>query len=217
MCGRYTLAGPDPAALCARFPLGERVEIRRRFNVCPGDDVLAVTTDREGTPRGETLRWGLVPHWAQDPKIGMRMINARLETLASKAAFRDARRCLVVADGFYEWERLDGGGKQPYRVTRADGAPFAFAGLWSSWRGELRSCSIVTTAALRSIERIHDRMPVILTRDGEADWLAGGAPLEVIDGELKLTPVGPAVNDARYDGPECIAEVAPARPPATLF
>lgn len=217
MCGRYSLAGPDPSALRARFPIGESVEVRRRFNVCPGDEVLAVTTDRDGAARGEALRWGLVPHWAQDPRIGVRMINARLETLDSKPAFRDARRCLVVADGFYEWERLDGGGKQPYRVTRADGAPFAFAGLWASWRGELRTCSIVTTAALESIAQIHDRMPVILTPDGERDWLAGGPPRGLIDGELRLTPVGPAVNDARYDGPDCLLEAAPAEPPATLF
>jgi putative SOS response-associated peptidase YedK len=217
MCGRYTLASPDPAALRARFPIGESVEIRRRFNVCPGDEVLAVTTGREGAPRGELLRWGLVPHWAEDPRIGYRMINARIETLATKPAFRDARRCLVIADGFYEWERLEGGGKQPYRVTRVDGAPFAFAGLWASWRGELRSCSIVTTAAFPSIERIHDRMPVILVPEGERRWLEGGAPRGLIEGELKLTPVGPAVNDARYDGPDCIREVSSAEPPATLF
>ena len=217
MCGRYSLAGPDPSALRARFPIGESVEVRQRFNVCPGDEVLAVTTDREGAARGETLRWGLVPHWAQDPRIGFRMINARLETLDSKPAFRDARRCLIVADGFYEWEKLDGGGKQPYRVTRADGAPFAFAGLWASWRGELRTCSIVTTAAMESIAQIHDRMPVILTPGGERDWLAGAPPRGLIDGELRLTPVGPAVNDARYDGPDCLVEALPAEPPATLF
>jgi putative SOS response-associated peptidase YedK len=214
MCGRFTLAGPDPSVLRARFPIGESIEIRRRFNVCPGDDVVAVTTDREGAPRGELLRWGLVPYWADDPRIGFKTINARLETLETRATFRDARRCLIIADGFYEWQQLPGR-KQPFWVTRADEEPFAFAGLWSSWRGELRTCSIVTTAAFPSIAEIHDRMPVILTPDGEAGWLAGGPPRGLIDGELRLTAVGDAVNDARYDGPDCLA--APAEPPPTLF
>jgi putative SOS response-associated peptidase YedK len=216
VCGRFTLAGPDPSALRARFPVGERVELRRRFNVCPGDEVVAVTTDEAGAPRGELLRWGLVPFWAQDAVIGARMINARLETLADKPAFRDARRCLIVADGFYEWQQL-AGRKQPTWIARADGDPFAFAGLWASWRGELRTCSIVTTAAFPSIAEVHDRMPVILTPDGEADWLAGGPPRGLIDGELRLTPVGDAVNDARYDGPDCLRAVEPAQPPPTLF
>ena len=101
----------------------------------PGDDVLAVTTDREGAPRGELLRWGLVPYWAKDPKtLGLKLINARSETMLTNGAFRDARRCLVVADGFYEWEKRPGEPKQPWWVTRPDHEPFAFAGLWSSWR-----------------------------------------------------------------------------------
>ncbi len=214
MCGRFTLAGAAPAELRARFPLGESLEIRERFNVAPGDDVVAVTTDKQGAPRGELLRWGLVPFWADDPKIGSRMINARLETLAEKPAFRDARRCLIVADGFYEWQRLPDR-RQPIWIARADGDPFAFAGLWSSWRGELRSCSIVTTAALSSLVEVHDRMPVILTPEGEADWLQGGPPRGLIDGELRLTPVGTAVNDAYHDEPDCLAPPGPA--PATLF
>ena len=133
MCGRYSQTGPDPSVLRDRFPIGERVEVRRRFNVAPGDQVLAVTTDREGAPRGEVLRWGLVPHWADDPaKLGLKLINARSETMAEKPAFRDAfarRRCLVVADGFYEWEKRPDGTTQPWWVTRPDGEPFAFAGL----------------------------------------------------------------------------------------
>jgi putative SOS response-associated peptidase YedK len=116
VCGRYSQTGPDPSVLRDRFPIGERVEVRRRFNVAPGDQVLAVTTDREGAPRGEVLRWGLVPHWADDPaKLGLKLINARSETMAEKPAFRDAfarRRCLVVADGFYEWEKRPDGTTQ---------------------------------------------------------------------------------------------------------
>jgi putative SOS response-associated peptidase YedK len=221
MCGRYTLAGPDPASLRERFPIGESVQVSNRYNVAPGDDVLAVTTDREGAPRGELLRWGLVPYWAKDPKsLGLKLINARSETMLTNGAFRDARRCLVVADGFYEWEKKPGEPKQPWWVTKPDGEPFAFAGLWSTWRrpdgSQLRSCSIVTTEAFPSIAHIHDRMPVILTPSGEDPWLhTSEPPRGVIDGELKVTPVGTAVNDARHDAPDCLDPPEPA--PATLF
>ncbi|MDX6659071.1 MAG: hypothetical protein QOH62_3864 [Solirubrobacteraceae bacterium] len=219
MCGRFTLAGAAPAELRARFPLGESLEIRARFNVAPGDDVVTVTTDKEGSPRGELLRWGLVPHWAKDEKVGYKMINARLETLPERPAFREARHCLVIADGFYEWQQLSDR-KQPCWITRADGAPFAFAGLWTTRRRDdgtqLRSCSIVTTAAFETLAPIHDRMPVILTPSGEDPWLHGDeTPRGVIEGELKITPVGTAVNDARHDAPDCLDPPAPA--PATLF
>ena len=100
MCGRFTLAGANPAELRARFPLGESIEIRERFNVAPGDDIVAVTTTKEGEPRGELLRWGLVPHWAKDENSGYKMINARLETIEQRPGFRDARHCLIIADGF---------------------------------------------------------------------------------------------------------------------
>src|SRR3954451_4163615 len=139
MCGRYSLAGPDPSVLRERFALGSEVAVRRRYNVAPGDDVVAVTTDREGAPRGDVLRWGLVPHWAKDPSTGYKMINARAETVAERAAYRDAlrtRRCLIPADGFYEWQAREGRPKLPWHVTRADSAPFAFAGLWAVWHGE---------------------------------------------------------------------------------
>jgi putative SOS response-associated peptidase YedK len=219
MCGRFTLAGANPAELRARFPVGESVEIRERFNVAPGDDILTVTTTKEDEPRGELLRWGLVPYWAKEEKVGYKMINARLETIHERPGFRDARHCLIIADGFYEWEKLDGR-KQPWWVTRADGEPFAFAGLWSTWRrpdgSQLRSCSIITTAAFPSIEHVHDRMPVILTPSGEDAWLHSGEPPRgVIEGELKLTAVGTAVNDARHDEPDCLDP--PAEAPATLF
>ena len=218
MCGRFTLAGANPAELRARFPIGESVEIRERFNVAPGDDILTVTTTKDDEPRGELLRWGLVPYWAKEEKVGYKMINARLETIHERPGFRDARRCLIIADGFYEWERVDGR-KQPWWVTRADGEPFAFAGLWSTWRrpdgSQLRSCSIVTTAAFPSIEHVHDRMPVILTPSGEDPWLHSSEPPRgVIEGELKLTPVGNAVNDARHDEADCLE---PALPRLTLF
>jgi putative SOS response-associated peptidase YedK len=224
MCGRFTLAGANPAELRARFPIGESVEIRERFNVAPGDDILAVTTTKEGEPRGELLRWGLVPHWAKDEKTGYKMINARIETIAQRPGFRDAWHCLIIADGFYEWEKIGTHPprKQPWWVTRADGQPFAFAGLWTTRRREdgskLRSCSIVTTEAFPSIQNIHDRMPVILTPSGEDPWLHSDEPPRgVIEGELKLTPGGNAVNDARHDEPDCLDPPEPEAQPAALF
>ncbi len=220
MCGRYTLAAPDPAAVRARFPIGESIEVRRRYNVAPGDDVLAVRTDREGHARGDLLRWGLVPSWAKSPHTGLKMINARVETVAERSAFRRAFerfRCLVIADGFYEWRRAPGASKHAFHIARADHTPFAFAGLWSIWYDEqdtkLRSCTILTTAANSAISELHDRMPIILAPDDEAAWLDTSTPAprlaEILSGlgaaETSVEPVGPAVNDARYDGPECLA------------
>jgi putative SOS response-associated peptidase YedK len=220
VCGRYTLASPNPAEVRARFGIAESIEVRRRYNVAPGDDVLAVTTDREGAPRGDLLRWGLVPSWAEKPDTGLKMINARVETVAQRPAFRRAferYRCLIVADGFYEWRPMPAGPKQPFQITRDDGELFAFAGLWSIWHapdgGRLRSCTILTTAANSAIAPLHDRMPVILERDAEAAWLDISTPpdrlSEILAGippsRTALHPVGMAVNDARYDGPECLA------------
>jgi putative SOS response-associated peptidase YedK len=228
MCGRYTLATPDPAAIRDRFPIGEQVEVRQRFNVAPGDEVLAVTTDRAGTPRGELLRWGLVPSWSKSPDTGLKMINARLETAPERPAFRRAFerfRCLIVADGFYEWRRREGGNrspKQPFHITRDDGSLFSFAGLWSVWHGDddrvLRTCTILTTAANSAIAPLHDRMPVILEPGAEPEWLDISTPsprlTEILaglpSGRTELSEVGFAVNDARYDGPECLAAPRPA-------
>ena len=122
MCGRYSLATPDHQAIRARFPIGEAVEVRQRFNVAPTDAVLAVTTDKQGAARGELLRWGLVPSWAKSPSIGAKMINARVETAADKPAFRRAferYRCLIIADGFYEWREEETGKKPAMDVFTA--------------------------------------------------------------------------------------------------
>jgi putative SOS response-associated peptidase YedK len=223
VCGRYTLATPSPADIRARFPIGETVEVRRRYNVAPGDQVLAVTTDRDGAPRGELLRWGLVPAWSKGPGDGLKMINARVETVAERPAFRRAferYRCLIVADGFYEWRRQPIGPKQPFHITPTAGGAFAFAGLWSIWHAEngekLRSCTILTTAPNEAIAPLHDRMPVILAPDTEERWLDRATPREELFNLLgglradqtALRAVGPAVNDARYDGPNCLAPAA---------
>ncbi len=231
MCGRYTLASPNAAEVRARFRLAESLEVRQRYNVAPGDQVLAVRTGRDGAPRGDSLRWGLVPSWAKQPDTGLKMINARVETVAERPAFRWAfarYRCLIIADGFYEWRPAAGGPKQPFHIRRADGKTFAFAGLWSIWHApdgvRLRTCTILTTAANATIAPLHDRMPVILAPDAETDWLELATPSarleEILRGlpaaETALQPVGPAVNDAHYDGPECLAPPVPSAQ-TTLF
>lgn len=234
MCGRYTLAGPNPGSLRDRFGIGDGVDIRQRFNVAPSDDVVCVTTDREGVPRGDVLRWGLVPHWAKDHKTGFKMINARSETVEEKPAYRDAlrtRRCLVVADGFYEWQPpAQKGRKRPFWITRPDHAPFAFAGLWAVWHGAddevLRTCTILTTAANDRLAGIHDRMPVILEdRAAELAWLDHcteiGELRELMvalpDDAVATQEVGSAVNDARHDEADCLDPPDPVQEPASLF
>lgn len=230
MCGRYTLALPDSRAIRDRFPIGEAIDPRQRFNVAPGDDVLAVTADRAGVPRGELLRWGLVPSWAKHRETGLKMINARMETVAERPAYRRAferYRCLILADGFYEWQRASGGPKQPFHITRDDGGLFAFAGLWSVWHAPddttLRTCTIITRPANAAVSGLHDRMPVILAPEAEAAWLDAGTSAERLDAILiglaaehtALAAVSTAVNDARYDGPECLAP--PAEDPQTAL
>ena len=234
MCGRYSLTGPNPAQLRERFGLGDELPIRARYNVAPTDEVVTVTTSEDGIPRGDLLRWGLVPHWAKDPRTGFKMINARAETVAEKPAYRDplaTRRCLIVADGFYEWQkREDAAGKQAFRITRADREPFAFAGLWAVWHGEtedqvLRTCTIITTRANGRLSPIHDRMPVVLPREAESAWLDRATPtpevLELLqplpDDAVDAREVGTAVNDVRNDTPECLEPPRPAAEAQTLF
>ncbi|MFL5845240.1 MAG: SOS response-associated peptidase [Solirubrobacteraceae bacterium] len=210
MCGRYTVATGDMAGLRSRFGLDERIELRRRFNVAPGDDVLAVTP--EG---GALLRWGFLKDSAYTT------INARAESLIERPTWRTAlhdSRCLIVADGFFEWRKPhDGRPKQPFWITRADRRPFAFAGLASPWG----TCAIVTTSATPQLTDLHDRMPVILEPGLEEAWLE---PTTSADAALQMllpfeetthVPVGTAVNDARYDGPACLDPAPP--PPPTLF
>jgi putative SOS response-associated peptidase YedK len=174
MCGRYTLRTPVDS-LVETFEIEEYPSsVTPNYNIAPTQEVAAVVEENEKR-KLEMLRWGLIPSWAKDPAIGNKMINARAETVAEKPSFRSAfknRRCLIIADGFYEWRKTDNG-KQPYHIKMEDGSPFAFAGLWETWKDdeEIRSCTIITTGANDLMEEIHHRMPVILHPEDSALWL----------------------------------------------
>ena len=222
MCGRYTLIS-NIGELQGRFGfVMDAPPPEPRYNIAPTQQVLAVVND--GERRGELMRWGLVPSWAKDIKIGSRMINAVSETAATKPAFRNAfrrRRCLVLADGFFEWRR-EGKQRFPMYFTQKSGEPMAFAGLCEDWKSPkgkwVRSCSILTTAANSFIEPIHNRMPVILSSETEPLWLDPltetpdnleplllPAPSEL----LRVREVSPTVNSVRNDNPGCIAPLTP--------
>ncbi|MGH3146799.1 MAG: SOS response-associated peptidase [Rubrobacter sp.] len=219
MCGRYTLATPV-GRLAEEFGFdSSSTEFRTSYNVAPTQQVPAVLAEG-GKRRLEMLRWGLVPSWADDPGIGARMINARSETASEKPSFRRAfreRRCLIPADGFYEWKR-ENGGKQPYYFHMREGRPFAFAGLWESWNkeGEIRSCTILTTTANDLVEDIHERMPVILPRDYYDLWLDPEAEGQEVAGllepyagdDLEAYPVSRFVNSPGNDDSRCIEPAA---------
>ena len=222
MCGRYSLKA-DIAQLAMRFEFAADEAIHEpAYNIAPTQQVLTVTND--GELRAEYMRWGLIPFWAKDAKIGYRMINARGETVAEKPSFRTAlrkRRCLILADGFYEWQKLGGKQKRPMRIVLKSGEPFAFAGLWETWKdpeGEMvKSCTIITTAANDYLQPIHDRMPVILPRESESFWLDKDVedPLALTsviapypDSEMEAFEVSTLVNNTRNKGPEVIDSVA---------
>jgi putative SOS response-associated peptidase YedK len=224
MCGRYFLTTPGDV-LAAELGLESAPELEPRYNIAPSQQVPIV---RAGGGRRELaqVRWGLIPGWAKDPAIGNRMINARGETLAEKPSFRDAfrkRRCLIPADGFYEWKKLPAG-KQPFVLRRRGGGPIAFAGLWSSWKdpetGEpVETCAIVTTTPNELAATVHDRMPVLLASDARSTWLAPDAPPDVLTAllvpspaaDLAAYPVSRRVNSPDNDDPSCIAPLsAPA-------
>ena len=222
MCGRYTLTSPIEV-IAEEFGItGPLPEIKPSYNVAPGQAVATVLDEGDGVRRLEVLKWGLVPSWAKDPAIGNRMINARSETAAEKPSFRKAmkeRRCLILADGFYEWQKT-AHGKQPYYTRMEDGKPFAFAGLWESWGRdgeELRTCTILTTEANDFLRKVHDRMPVILPPEAYAPWLdpemrdpRSILPLLVPYPPEAMTayPVSRAVNSPSNDGPLCVEPAA---------
>ncbi len=228
MCGRFVAATP-PSVLAERFMVDEVVVDDRppSWNVAPTVDVYAVARSRQGSRRLGTLRWGLVPSWAENPGGGARHINARAETVATNGVYRESfarRRCLVPADGFYEWRAPaePGDPKQPHYIRAVDGRPLALAGLWDSWRDAegrwMRTCAIVTTAANEVVAPLHDRMPVVLPEESWGGWLdpaqldVRGARALLVPapaGLLERHPVSAAVNSARNDGPELV-EILPA-------
>ncbi len=268
MCGRYVQVS-SPTILVERFHVDEvavPAPPEADYNVAPRKEVLTVVQRASGRPdaedddtpeeaapeeaapvaRGdgpvralEQMRWGLVPSWAEDPKIGDRLINARAESVAGKPAFKTAfrkRRCILPADGFYEWQAVKGRKqKQPMFIHRRDGEPIAFAGLWEVWRDHavpdapwLLSCAIVTTRANAKMAPIHDRMPVMLPEVAWDTWLDtridDNARLEALlvpppDDIIELWPVATLVNSAQNNGPELVERVQPAEPaePNTLF
>jgi putative SOS response-associated peptidase YedK len=221
MCGRYSLSSPDADLLSRRFNLRERAEVddEPRYNIAPTDPVLAVRRAGDGGNELGRLRWGLVPgRWAEKGG-GRPLINARAETLERQPAFRESfaeRRCLIPADGFYEW-LSDERGKRPVWFSLADGGLFAFAGIWAglperSGDGVLHSCAIVTTEPNGLIRPIHDRMPVVLPVEAEDAWLDSGAEVDALrellvpapDEMLVAREVGDFVNDVREDGPHLV-------------
>ncbi len=249
MCGRYSLTTPMEAVR-QLFDFPERPNLAMRVNIAPSQEVAAVRLGAEGAGQGRGagrhfvwLRWGLIPSWAKEPGIGNRMINARAETLAEKPAFRAAfrrRRCLIPADGFYEW-RTERGRKQPYRIALTRAAPFAFAGLWERWEGAkggaaaggagdagIETCTIVTTEANARLRTIHHRMPVILAPEAYDLWLDPATPGAEAQALLRPAPsewftayrVSPKINSPANDDPALIepldeaagADEAPAAP-----
>jgi len=221
MCGRY--ASHLPAAAIARLfrSSGPLPDIAPSWNVAPTQSAPVVRRHPEtGERRLDLLSWGFLPHWTKDTKAARRPINARAETIATSPMWRDAfarRRCLVVANAFYEWAAAPGG-KQPYAVARQDGQPMALAGLWDGWRGPdgevARSFAVIVTEANASMALIQDRMPVIVEPAGWPVWLgeAEGDPAALLrpaaEGAVRVWPVGRAVNSPRNNGPELLRPVA---------
>ena len=216
MCGRFTLRTPA-RDIAEVFQLLRKPALVPRYNIAPTQPV-AVVRLAEGHPELSMLHWGLIPFWAKDTKIGYSTINARAETVATKPAFRQAfakRRCLIVADGFYEWQQTSGR-KQPFYIFMKDDRPFAFAGLWEHWKREneeIESCSIIVTEANDVLKPIHDRMPVILPEEDYDRWLnpqlddpvhlqvlLNSYPAE----EMMACPVSTFVNSPRNESPRCI-------------
>lgn len=222
MCGRYTLAA-SPKDVTEHFRLANPYIaslIEPRYNIAPSQDVPVITLPEHTRERALSLmRWGLVPGWAKDIKIGYKLINARAETLSEKPAFRTSfkhRRCLIPATGFYEW-RLEQGKKQPYYIHFYHDDVFAFAGLWEYWRrdGEVYSCAIITTDADEKVGRIHDRMPVIMNPDFYATWLdpeiqdteALQALLTSDTSDLDIYPVSTLVNSPKNEGERLVRRI----------
>lgn len=214
MCGRFAFYSPSEAT-AALFGVDGALEVEPRYNIAPTQFVAAIRNNEAQHRELVMLRWGLVPFWAKDPAIGNRMINARAETVAEKPSYRAAfkhRRCVVLADGFYEWHR-DGDVKIPHYISLNSGEPFGLAGLWESWTdkesGEsLQTTTLITTAANEFMQPLHHRMPVILQTESANEWLAGSSEFLVDAADrtpaLRAWPVDRRVNNARNQGEDLI-------------
>ena len=223
MCGRFSQTA-SPEVIAQQFELIDPPLFNPRYNIAPSQPVVAIRIDPDTTTRRLVqLRWGLIPSWAKDPKIGNQCINAKAETVAEKPAFRAAfkkRRCFVVASGFYEWQ-VRGPVKQPMWIGLRSKRPFAFAGLWEHWtpaeREPRETCTIITTEPNELMQSIHNRMPVILARTSYDQWLdptfQQAEPLTALlrpypSEELTAYPVSTLVNNPRHDAPQCLEPVA---------
>jgi len=214
MCGRFAFYSPSEAT-AALFGVNGSIAVEPRYNIAPTQFIAAIRNSEESGRELAMFRWGLIPSWAKDPSIGNRMINARAETVMEKPSFRAAyrrRRCLVLADGFYEWKK-NGDTKTPWFISLANGAPFAFAGLWENWQSKgtdesIQSTTIITTAANEFMATLHHRMPVVLQPDTADRWLAGDDDLidDVASNgpEFIAWPVDRRVNNARNEGEDLI-------------
>jgi len=219
MCGRFTLASDTETLRQTFIDFEMPVDMAPRYNIAPTQNAAVIPNAEH---KVEFFHWGLIPSWAKDPRIGSRMINARSETLAEKPSFRTAykrRRCLILADGYYEWQKIPGERlKQPVYIHLKSGEPFALAGLWEVWQADgveapVRSCTIITCPPNRLLAAFHHRMPVILPRAVYAEWLAREArPADLLqpllvpysDAEMEVYPVSRGVNRPLNDSPECI-------------
>ena len=215
----------SPAELAEIFSILNAIDFVPRYNIAPTQAVVTIRAAKKEAGREAALaKWGLIPSWAQDSKIGSNLINARAETIATKPAFRSAikrRRCLIPTDGFYEWQAVAGQkAKQPYHITVRDARVFAFAGLWEHWTSpageEIESCTIITTDANELMQQVHTRMPVILDPADYARWLdrdcqEAGKVVDILKQfpaeRMQLTPVSTLVNSPRNDRPECTTPV----------
>lgn len=235
MCGRYRLTAKE-RYIRDHFDLNEDPSWAPRWNIAPTQQVPIIRQHPKEPKRTYSLvRWGLIPYWAKDRSIEFKTINAMSETAAEKPAFREAmrhRRCLVLADGFYEWQKVGRKQKQPYNFGMADGSVFAFAGLWEHWRDSahanavIETCTILTTKANALVADVHDRMPVILTPENYDAWLDPGITdasrvadcLKPFDPRwMKKYPVGTRVNRAEFDDQACALEMLLPSPAQTLF